>query len=61
MKTRPVARLVLRAVAGLALTAICVGPGLVYFSDTSSPPIITPVRSAADFLTYRIGFTVGVR
>jgi hypothetical protein len=29
--------------------------------NTASTPVVTPVRSAADFLTFRIGVTVGVR
>jgi hypothetical protein len=30
-------------------------------TSTSAPPVITPVRSSADFVSFRIGVSVGVR
>lgn len=33
----------------------------IYIKDTASQPVITPIRSAADFVTFRLGVTFGVR
>ncbi|MEA3245292.1 MAG: hypothetical protein U9Q74_03955, partial [Gemmatimonadota bacterium] len=33
----------------------------IYVKDTSTPPVITPIRGPADFLTFRLGVTVGLR
>jgi hypothetical protein len=32
----------------------------IYIQDTQSTPVITPVRSAADFLTFRLGLSFGL-
>ncbi|MDA1080604.1 MAG: hypothetical protein O2973_02845 [Gemmatimonadetes bacterium] len=33
----------------------------IVITNSSAPPVITPVRSAADFITFRLGITVGIR
>ncbi len=33
----------------------------IYIKDTATPPVITPIRGPADFLTFRLGVTVGLR
>lgn len=33
----------------------------ITIASSSAPPVITPVRSAADFVTFRLGVSVGVR
>jgi hypothetical protein len=33
----------------------------IYIRDTQSQPVITPVRSAANFVSFRVGVSVGVR
>lgn len=33
----------------------------IVITNSSAPPVITPRRSAADFITFRLGVTVGVR
>jgi hypothetical protein len=33
----------------------------IYIANSSAPPVITPVRSSANFLSFRIGVSVGVR
>jgi hypothetical protein len=33
----------------------------ITFTSSSAPPTITPVRSAADFITWRIGVTIAIR
>ncbi len=33
----------------------------IHIPDSQSTPVITPIRSAADFITFRLGLTFGVR
>lgn len=33
----------------------------IVITNSSAPPVITPRRSAADFITFRLGVTVGIR
>jgi hypothetical protein len=33
----------------------------IYIADANSTPVITPVRSAANFMTFKLGVTIGVR
>jgi hypothetical protein len=33
----------------------------IYIKDTATPPVITAIRGPADFLTFRLGVTVGLR
>jgi hypothetical protein len=33
----------------------------IYIADANSTPVITPVRSAANFVTFKLGVSVGVR
>ena len=33
----------------------------ISFSGTNASPVIRPIRSAADYVTYRVGFSVGIR
>lgn len=33
----------------------------ITFTSSSAPPTITPVRSSADFITYRLGVTIAIR
>jgi hypothetical protein len=33
----------------------------ITITSSSTPPVITPVRSAADFVTFRLGVSVGIR
>lgn len=33
----------------------------IYIADAQSQPVITPIRSAADFITFRLGVMFGVR
>ena len=33
----------------------------ITFASSSAPPTITPVRSAADFISWRLGLTIAMR